>query len=64
LNSGNCLTYRSPEVLVQKCEALNPEQYASMQAAGQAWIRLQSTSVRARELLEGLGWSNWVADTI
>ena len=51
LNESNCIPYRSATELFARIESLSDTEYRSLQLNALAWVKQQTTEVRARQVL-------------
>jgi hypothetical protein len=55
LDASNCIAYEHADDLLSRIANLAPEEYSTLQAGALAWARANTTTARARELLNACG---------
>jgi hypothetical protein len=56
LDASNCVTYRNYDDLVRRLDAIDDEEYARLQRGALAWARANTTTVRAAQFLDEMGY--------
>jgi hypothetical protein len=52
----NCLTYRDPDELLRRIDAMTDDEFETLQAGALEWARANSTRRRAEQFLDSLGF--------
>jgi hypothetical protein len=55
LDESNCVIYREAGELLRRLDDINDDAYARLQAGALAWVRANSTRLRAEQFLEACG---------